>query len=212
MKQTILAIAAHNDDGVIGAGGTLAKYAKEGKRIRTVIFSFGELHVLMKKDVVVETRKKEFVAGDKIMGGSGATYLSCRDGKIAEDIRQKDIAKKLAAVIKRDKPAMIFTHSFDDAHPDHRAVHKLVMQMMKEGSIACPVYTFDVWSLVKLRKRNLPKMVVDVSETFQLKLKAFLAHKSQKIVWWLLVKAIAKDWFSGFINGYKYAEVFYRLQ
>ena len=213
MKPLILTIAAHNDDQVIGAGATLAKYAKEGKRIKTIIFSFGELHMYMKKEVVVETRKKEFAEGDKIMGGSGAMYFGCRDGRIGEDIKAKNIESKLATVIKREKPIMIFTHGFDDAHPDHRAVHKLVMQLIKEKKIACPVYSFDVWSLVRLRKRNLPKMVVDVSDTFPQKIKAFLAHKSQKVVLGaLLWKVIVKDWFSGLIHGYRYAEVFYRLK
>lgn len=212
MKQTVLAIAAHNDDHVLGAGGTLAKYVKKGMRMHTVIFSLGELHVYMKKNVIIETRKKEFKEGDELMGGSGASYLGCRDGHVSEDIEKKDMAKKLTHIINKEKPAVIFTHGFDDAHPDHRAVHRLIMKLIDEKVIKCPVYSFDIWSLVRLRKRNQPKMVVDVSDTFTTKIKAFLVHKSQKIVWWLMVKAVVKDWFSGLLHGYRYAEVFYRLK
>jgi len=38
----ILFLCAHNDDQIVGAGGTIAKYAKEGRKIVTIIFSFGE--------------------------------------------------------------------------------------------------------------------------------------------------------------------------
>jgi LmbE family N-acetylglucosaminyl deacetylase len=41
-KGTVLVIVAHNDDHIIGAGGTLAKYAQEGKKVRTIIMSYGE--------------------------------------------------------------------------------------------------------------------------------------------------------------------------
>ncbi len=213
MKQTILAIAAHNDDQVIGAGGTLAKYAGQGRRIRTIVFSFGEMHPYLRKEVMIEKRMREFIKADKIIGGSGVAYFGCRDGHIDEDVKAKNVKKKLLQVLKSEKPSVIFTHGIDDAHPDHRAVNRLIMELIKEDKISCPVYSFDIWSLVKLRKRNLPRMVVDVSDTFPVKIKSFLAHKSQKmVIGALLLKVILKDWFSGLINGYKYAEVFYRLK
>ena len=42
-KEAVLFLCAHNDDQLIGAGGTIAKYAKEGKKIVTIVFSFGEI-------------------------------------------------------------------------------------------------------------------------------------------------------------------------
>jgi len=36
-KETILVLAAHNDDQAIGAGGTLAKYAQEGKKVISLL-------------------------------------------------------------------------------------------------------------------------------------------------------------------------------
>ena len=91
------------------------------------------------------------------------------------------------------------------------------MSLIAKGEISCPVYSFEVWSLLKLRNKNLPRLVVDISDTFNTKVKAFLVHESQFQVWevgnWgLLWKLVLKDWLSGFIHGYKYAEVFYRLK
>jgi LmbE family N-acetylglucosaminyl deacetylase len=214
MKETILAIAAHNDDHVVGAGGALVKYAKEGMRVRTIICSFGERsHPHLKKEVIVERRVKESIKADKIMGGAGVAYLGVREGKFDEDFKERDIEKKLAWIIKKEKPSKIFVHGLDDFHPDHRAVYRLVKRLMDNGAINCPVYSFEVWSFLKLRNRNLPRMVVNISDTFNTKIKAFLVHESQTLaIWSLLWKLIIKDWLSGVLHGYKYAEVFYKLK
>src|SRR5574341_63793 len=212
MTETILAIGAHNDDHLIGAGGALTKYANEGKRVRTIICSFGEKsHPHLKKDVIIRRRVQESLKADKIMGCAGVAYLGVREGHFDEDFEKRDIAQKLAWIIRKEKPSKIFTHGIDDFHPDHRAVYHLVMSLAEKGKIKCPIYSFEVWSLVKLRNRNLPRLVVDISSTFNTKIKAFLVHESQTATIWLLLwKLILKDWLSGIIHSYKYAEVFYR--
>lgn len=214
MTETILAIGAHNDDHIIGAGGALAKYAKEGKRVRTIICSFGEKsHPHLKKEVIIQRRVQESLKADKVMGCAGVAYLGVREGHFDEDFRKRDIAEKLAWIIKKEKPSKIFTHGIDDFHPDHRAVYNLVMHLAEQKKIKCPIYSFEVWSLVKFRNRNLPRLVVDISSTFNTKIKAFLVHESQTATIWLLLwKLILKDWLSGIIHSYKYAEVFYRLK
>jgi len=212
--MTILAIGAHNDDHIIGCGGTLAKYAKEGRRVRTIVMSFGEgSHPHLKREVIVETRIKESLAADKILGGQGVVYFDLKEGKFPEQFKEKHVEKKLIDLIAREKPSMIFTHGLDDIHPDHRAVYKLIEKMVLTKKITCPVYSFDVWSLFRFRKRNLPRMVVDVTSTFNAKIKALLTHESQTAAIALLLwKIILKDWFNGLMYGYRYAEVFYRLK
>jgi len=214
MKETILAIAAHNDDHIVGAGGALVKYAKEGMRVRTIICSFGEKsHPHLRKEVIVERLVKESIKADKIMGGAGVAYLGIREGYFEEDFKERDISAKLEWIIKKERPSKIFTHGIDDFHPDHRAVNRLIMRLIGEKKISCLVYSFEIWSLLKLRNRNLPRLVVDISNTFSTKIKAFLVHESQQLaIWSLLWRLIVKDWLSGLIHNYKYAEVFYRLK
>jgi len=217
-QETILAIGAHNDDHLIGAGGALAKYGIEGKRVVTLVFSYGaksQPHV--KKDIIIAKRIKESIKADKMLKGSGVTYFGVREGKFDEDFKKKDIERRLVQIIKKENPSKIFTHDNADAHPDHRAVNRLIMRLIKKGKIDCPVYSFEIWSLFKLRKRNVPRLVVDTSDTFNMKVKAFLVHKSQLQMWmlpmWALFwKLIVKDWLSGVIHGYRFAEVFYRLK
>jgi len=215
MKETILFLCAHNDDQIIGGGGTFAKYAKEGKKLKTVIFSYGEMsHPHLKRKIVVDMRRKEAEKSDKILGGNGLLFLGLSEGKFKKEIFAKGVHDQLTEYIKTENPSKIFTHSHDDPHPDHNAVHKLVTMLLKEKIITCPVYTFDVWNPFTIRKRNVPKLVVDVTDTFALKLKAYDAHESQVNLPLMLPMRLRMHFYArmaGWANNSKYAEVFHKL-
>jgi len=211
-QENILVICAHNDDQIIGAGGTLAKYSKLGKKVNTLIFSFGEnSHPHLRPSVIIKTRVKESRKSDKIIGGNGIYYLGLKEGKFLAN--KNKVKQQIKEVIKKHKPSKIFTHSIDDPHPDHRSVFKIMTELINEIKTNCDIYSFGVWNPIRIRKRNLPKLIVDISNTFDKKIKAFNIHKSQKIsilslMWNVYVKAIINGW----NNGVKYAEVFYKIK
>ena len=213
-KETVLVLAAHNDDGIIGAGGTLAKYAKEGKVIKTVVFSFGEnSHPHLKSKVVKMMRYKEAITGDKIIGGSGVAFLDLKEMSFKKDAEEKKVIDVLKEIIIHEEPTKIFTHSINDTMPDHRAVHHLVMETVKDIDFKGDVYSFGVWNVIDVFHRNRPKMVVDISDTFKKKIKAFKAHKSQKnaqisLMW----KIYVQDFFNGLNANCRFAEVFVKLR
>ena len=76
------------------------------------------------------------------------------------------------------------------------------------------VYTYNVWNyFLNFRKRDSPKLVVDITETFKTKVEAFRKHKSQglarlSLMWSVYFKALLR----GLENNVKYAEVFYRVK
>lgn len=209
MKGTILAIVAHNDDVVIGAGGSLAKFAREGYRVKSVIFSYGvSSHPHLRQEVISRTRFRESVRADRILGGSGVVYLEVEEGKFLKD---DSALNRLREIVRSEKPVLVFTHSLDDPHPDHRAVYHIVVGLMLK-SIKCSVFSFEIWNPLRLRKRNVPKLIVDISDTFEIKIKSILAHESQKVAisvlfWNIWLKA---KWY-GLKTGHKYAEIFYQV-
>jgi LmbE family N-acetylglucosaminyl deacetylase len=213
-KENILIICAHNDDPVFGMGGTIAKYAKEGKTVKTVIFSFGEQsHPHLKPEVITKMRVKESLKSDKIIGGKGITYLGLKEGRFPEEIEKKGVKNIIRKIIEKEKPGKIFTHSINDAHHDHRAVYHFVKQLTDEINYKGDIYLFGVWSPVRIKNRNLPKMVVDVTKTFSKKIEAIKAHESQQmtifsLLWNVYMKAIT----NGYSHNCKYAEVFYKLK
>ena len=115
-------------------------------------------------------------------------------------------------MIKTMKPTKIFTHALDDPHPQHRRVHKLIIEAAEEMGISTPVYSFDVWNVVKT-KRGLPRLVIDVTDTFKSKVKALKVHTSQHMtITSLMWRLYIKDRYNGWRNRCKYAEVFQKIR
>lgn len=215
MPEKILVICAHNDDQILGAGGTLAKAVKEGGSFATVIFSYGESsHPHLKEEIIKKKRLKEAYTSDKILGGSGIIFLGLKDLNFEKQIKEKNIKKHIEEIINKHKPTKIFTHSNDDAHPDHRDVYNLVKNLINENKIKSDVYSFDVWNFMKTRKRDQPRMITNISETFKTKIESFNIHESQTLLPGLILLRI-KIYMQAIINGWKnnckYGESFVKI-
>lgn len=214
MANTVLVICAHNDDSIVGAGGTLAKYARENKKIRTVVFSYGELiNFAIKKELAIKRRVNESFDSDKVIGGGGITYLGITEGRFEEQSRRLDLKEKLRKIIKKEKPEKIFTHSVNDPHRDHKIVYKIILDLIKEKAIKCDVYSFDVWNIINIFQRDKPKLVVDITDTFKKKIQAIRLHRSQDlfVVKPFILKLFLKDLTNGFNNNCRFAEVFNKI-
>lgn len=216
-KESVLVVCAHSDDQIIGVGGTLAKYAKQGKIINTVIFSYGAItHPWVQEKINTGIRVKESQKADKIIGGSGVVFFGLNDGKFMIEATEKDIINRLIEIIKKHKPNKIFTHNFDDPHPDHRDVRKILLDVLFEMDYKCDVYSFQIYTPFKLRRRNVPKLIVNISDTYKIKLRALNVFKSQvnlyAIINWIpLISTFMRDLLNGINNNFRFAEVFYKI-
>ncbi len=200
--ETILIFSAHNDDQVIGAGGTIAKYAKEGKEVITYIFSFGEAsHPHLHKEAIIKKRIQELHQGDEILDITKSVLLGIKEGDFFNEFTKKNRREVIIRAIEEKKPTKIFTHSSDDPHPDHKAVNNIILSILNEVQYKGEILTFDVWNPFNVRNRNQPKLVVDVTETFHAKIKALKCHESQFIA---LMTMIPSIYIRGIVHGLKY--------
>ena len=219
--MAILVFAAHPDDEILGAGGTIAKYASEGKEVVTIIFSFGEgsdptawtLGVPISDPVyLTSTRAKESVKASKMIGTKEVIFLGLRDQKFAEDIKRKD--KIIKEILERYQPSQIFTHCPDDPHPAHRLVANLIKDCIKEANLKSrpKMYTFTIFSPLRFINRNALRKYVDISDTFTIKKKALRYFKTQKqyLDNYYIPLIQLQNWIDGFKSRCKYAEVFYK--
>lgn len=213
--ETILICGAHADDPEIAMGGTLAKYANEGKRVITVIFSFGEKSSpWLKEDILIMDRKKEAKEIGAFLGSAETIFLGLNDTKISDEVNNPKIRDLLKKIIKRYNPAKIFTHSEADHHAfgDHQAVHKLVMKALDEidKNHTIGVYSFEVWNLVN---EDNPILYVDVTKTFGGKIEAMRKFKSQKAsIYTLMIPVIIRAVIAGFHAKCRFAERFYKIR
>ncbi|MBU1975611.1 MAG: PIG-L family deacetylase [Nanoarchaeota archaeon] len=216
-ERSILVICAHSDDQIFGPGGTMAKYAKEGREVYTVIFTFGALsHPHFKPEVIKKTRVLEAQKADKVIGGKEVRFMGFKEGSIVADFKERDGRKKLASLIRKYNPDKIFTHSADDPLGDHRAVNKCVLETFDHMKYNARVYSFEVWNLFSLKKHDSPKMVVDISDTFNKKITALKCFKSQINVFsyavgnnLLFLSVYVRAFMNGIKNNCRFAETFW---
>src|SRR3990167_3737992 len=114
-NEAVLIFCAHNDDQIIGCGGTFIKYAREGKELYTYIFTYGEKsHPHYNEEEIRKTRIDESIKSDKVMEGKGIQYLGLPEGKIKENFEKQKLKKTIIQIIKERNPSKIFTHALDD--------------------------------------------------------------------------------------------------
>jgi LmbE family N-acetylglucosaminyl deacetylase len=98
----------------------------------------------------------------------------------------------------------------------------MVLKIYKEMKLRADLYTFEVWHLLNIQKRKKPKLVVDTSETFNTKLNALKAFKSQidlatfynylVLNNFLFFLTYLRDMLNGIKYNTRYAEVFYKIK
>lgn len=211
-KETIIVMSAHTDDFVLGAGGTIAKYIQEGKKVIAVIFSLGEKsHFWLKDKVIKKVRAHETLEASKFLKCK-EIILDLKDQRIAEEYAEKNMEAKLLKLLEKENPTKIFTHSNEDLHPDHKTVNKITIDLLGKLKKKPEVYIYSIWNPVSLQTRY-PTLYIDITKTFSLKMKALKLYKSQKIIISYPVFILV---FHNFRDGFKirkwFAEKFFRIQ
>ena len=214
-KETILVFSAHTDDFVIGAGGTIREYTKEGKKIIAVVFSLGEKsHVWLKDKVIKDLRKEETIDSAKLLD-CNLVFLDLKDQNIYPEYKEQKVEKKLLKLIEKEKPTKIFTHSGEDPHPDHRTINKITLEIyekLNKKRKKPEIYIYSVWNPVSFNTQH-PALYVNITKTFGIKLKALKMFKSQQIhVAYPTVLLIHRAITEGFKVKGKFAEKFFRIR
>ncbi|MBR9683212.1 PIG-L family deacetylase [Candidatus Woesearchaeota archaeon] len=212
-KETILVFGAHSDDFVIGAGGTIAKYTQEGKKVVSVVFSYGEKsHPWLKGEVVQKMRSKEATEASKLLRCKNL-FFGLKEGRFLKDYQKKKIGDKLINLIEKYKPYRIFLHSSEDPHPDHRALHKIILELWDKLPKPKPeLYIYSVWNPVSF-KTTYPVLYEDITHTFSLKVKALKKFKSQKLhTFYPYLLMFYRAIKNGLRIKKRFAEAFYRIK
>lgn len=119
MNIDILAFGAHPDDVEISCGGTLLRYADEGKQIAIVDLTRGELGTRGSADL----RMEECKAASQILGLVDRVNLEMSDGFFEENEAH---LHQIIREIRHFRPKLIFANSIRDRHPDHGRAAALV--------------------------------------------------------------------------------------
>ncbi len=124
---TVLCLGAHSDDIEIGCGGTILKLLTTHPHVSVV-------WVVLSGD---RDRAREARASARLfLRGAASSRVECHEFRVSyfpsEMPRIKDVFEELKASVS---PDVIFTHTRDDLHQDHRVVCELTWNTFRSHTI-----------------------------------------------------------------------------
>ena len=175
----ILAIGAHPDDVELGCGGILAKLARRGNRVALLDLTKGELG--SRGNAVL--RLEEARCAMETLGLAARDNVGLPDGSLANTPEQQ---RQIIPFIRNYRPKVLIALMAPDRHPDHAAAHALSrdanfyaglskIETGQEPFRAPQIYYFHPYT----EYAGDPSCIIDISETFDVKLRALQSYKSQ---------------------------------
>ncbi len=183
-------IVAHPDDAEFSSAGTIHRLTSEGKDVTIVQVTSGDRGTddpSWTPETLGATREKEELEAARRLGVTKVDFLREGDGHVIPSV---EFREKIVRMIRTYKPDVVVTHDpFRPyaLHPDHRGVgitaHDCVYPLARdplyfpehaEASLE-PHKTAEIWYFGS----EAPDMVVDITDHFDSKIEALLAHHSQ---------------------------------
>jgi N-acetylglucosamine malate deacetylase 1 len=185
-NKKILVVAAHPDDEVLGCGGTIARYVREGHDVYVVFMTDG---VSSRKQTNIQNkiknRKKSAILASQILGIKLVEILDFPDNGM-DTVPILDIVQNLEAVIDKVKPSIVFTHYWGDLNIDHRVTCQSVLTACRPypAQVVKEIYSFEIpssteWSSPSVENNFNPNNFVDISKTIELKMSALQAYDQE---------------------------------
>ncbi|MFG3429546.1 PIG-L deacetylase family protein [Streptomyces californicus] len=117
--RSVLAVAAHADDEVLGAGGTLAEHARAGDRIHLLVLSASATSRPGTKGHDVRAHRADCLTRAAALYGATHELGDFPDNRF-DTVPRLDITQTIEAAIARTAPQILYTHSASDLSHDHR--------------------------------------------------------------------------------------------
>ena len=194
--QKILVILAHPDDPEFFCGASLARWARAGHEIHYFLLTcgdkgFDDIHA--NAEQICQTRRAEQYAAAAIIGVKSVRFLNLDDGFLVPSI---DLRREVVRVIRQVQPDILVTcdptHLFAGDyyinHPDHRYAGQVVLDAVFPAA-GNPFFFPELIQLEGLQPHkprevwisltDNPTVILDVTDTWEIKIRALKEHKSQ---------------------------------
>jgi LmbE family N-acetylglucosaminyl deacetylase len=186
--MSVLVVAAHPDDEVLGCGGTIARLAQEGKDVTIAILGEGITSRYQDRSQadqeLVEALKKRSQQVADLLGAKDLFTYDLPDNRF-DTVPLLDIIKIIEDLVEHVQPEMIYTHHNGDLNIDHVIVHRAVLTATRPqaGQPVKAIYAFEVpssteWAFDQFSPFQ-PNVFVDISATLETKIEAMALYESE---------------------------------
>lgn len=161
-----LAVGAHPDDLELACGGTLARLAGSGHEVHVLVMSHGA------RGGNGPTRAAQARTSARGLGATSVEVLDLPDTEL--HLSENEMADAIENAIRHHEPDVVLTHSANDHHQDHRAVHAATLRAARRHrAILC----FESPSATDGFR---PTVFVDIESQLATKVRAVAAHRDQR--------------------------------
>lgn len=192
--SSVLVVVAHPDDEVLGCGGTIARYARDGHAVHVAMLADGigarqPTAELTSSDDVLQRRRVAAAHAGHILGVASQTFGDFPDNRM-DTIPLLDIARAVERLVVAHQPEIVLTHHAGDVNIDHRRVHEAVVAACRPqpGHSVRTVLTFEVassteWQVPTSAPVFAPSWFVDISDTLDVQQAALAAYAEELRPW-----------------------------
>ena len=173
----VLAFGTHPDDLELCCGGTLLLLANRGHRVGAVDLTRGELGTRGSEEI----RAKEAVVAGQILKLCVRENLGIPDGHIE---KSQENLFRVIRVLRQYRPRLVLAPYWEERHYDHVHASHLVGEAAFYSGLAkieTGQESFRPYRVIYYvgRMGFRPSFVVDISETFDSKMRAIRSYRSQ---------------------------------
>ncbi|MFZ5881142.1 MAG: PIG-L deacetylase family protein [Chloroflexota bacterium] len=202
LPKIAMSIHAHPDDQEFTVAGTLAKWARLGCQVISVIITSGDsgsndpAHNTEYKSTLAELREGEQRAANARLGVRETLFLRYPDGELEATV---PLRRELTRLIRLYKPDVVVTGNMEVAfygneyinHPDHRAAAEAATYAVFPSAGTRLIFTdlleagYEPHNVKRLyiHGTDKPDTWVDISQDIQAKIEALRQHASQLGDW-----------------------------
>lgn len=186
----VLVITPHPDDAEFGVAGTVVQWIRQGKVVVYIVCTNGDKgtdNFNIKPEELAKIREKEQLNAAKVLGVKDVIFLRYPDQSLEDT---PEFRKKIVRLIRMYRPEIVVTSDPYRRYIWHRD-HRIVGQVILDAIFPC---ARDIWAYPDLLEEGFKPHKVkeiwfwasedinyrsNITQTFDLKLKALSCHKSQ---------------------------------
>jgi|SRR5690625_215429 len=175
----ILVFAPHNDDEVLGVGGTIAKHVAKGDEVYICEVTIG------KNKERAQLIKAEAEAAHKVLGVKKTFFLDFPVVALS-NLPAIELNKAIHRIVQDIRPVITYIPHKGDMHTDHAVVAESAMVSLRpvDSPQIKEIYVYETlseteWNIPSVENWFIPNVYVDITETIDTKLKAMECYQSQ---------------------------------
>jgi len=180
-RRSVLVVAAHPDDEVLGAGGTIAKHASAGDAVYVAVLTEGASIQFPGQPEKIALKKSQALKAAEILGVREVFFGDFPDQRL-DACPIIEVTSFIEAVVRKTNPSIVYTHHFTELNQDHRVAYEATAIAARpfshsslERLLCFSVDTLSYWG----KGTAHHNVFSDISDTLEVKIRAMQVYETE---------------------------------